>query len=241
PRPGPLPPWPRRSFLARADRRRRRGCAHGPPSRLPAPRWSHHRSCWSPEPRLGGGAGGDVAVTARSDAHPIAPEVVVEGLRVDAKDACDTFLVPAVTLERSKDGVPLPIVERLIGPAVGPRGVRRPSEASRVRELLARLRDRGWEGVNGEHLTVGEHRQPFDDVSQLTDVSRPGIPREAHHRVGRDVQAFPATIGVDPEEVLDQEGDVLRPFAKRGHVDLDDGDAVVEVLPEPSALNLLAE
>ena len=51
-------------------------------------------------------------------------------------------------------------------------------------------------------------------------------------RVGREAQR-PARAAADVrEEVLGDEGDVLRPLAQRRKVDRDDAQAVVEVLPE---------
>src|SRR6185369_12161461 len=92
-----------------------------------------------------------------------------------------------------------------------------------------------------EDVTVGDHREPLDDVAQLPDVSRPSVPRQARHRLGGDLEPLAATVRVHPKEVLDEEGDVLRALAQRGHVNLDDGNAVVEVFPEPASLDLLPE
>ena len=117
----------------------------------------------------------------------------------------------------------------------------RPGGARRLGGLLGRFRDRRGKGVDREHLAVGEHREPLDDVSQLPDVPRPGIPRQAHHGLGGDLEALPAAVRIDPEEVLDEERDVLRPLAQWRHVDLDHGDAVVEVLAEPGSLDLLSQ
>ena len=51
--------------------------------------------------------------------------------------------------------------------------------------------------------------------------------------------AVPRRVGL--EKLLRKEGDVLAPLAQRRHLEADDIEAVVEVLPEPSLADLLLE
>ena len=190
-----------------------------------------------------GGRGGCIAFAPRADGNAVATQLVVERLRVDAEDTRDALLIPAVPLQRPQYVVALHLVEREVRRPIAPGAVSRSAGAgtSGPGRLLGCLCDRRWEVVDGEYLAVGQDREPLDDVSQLPDVARPGILRQAHHGLGGDLESLPPAICVDPEEVLDQEGDVLRSLAQRRHVDLDHSDAVVEVLAKPGSLDLLSE
>ena len=83
-----------------------------------------------------------------------------------------------------------------------------------------------------DRLARAERDRVFQRVLELADVSGPGAGLQHVQRVGRETQR-PARAAADVrEEVLGDEGDVLRPLAQRRKVDRDDAQAVVEVLAE---------
>src|SRR5580765_167877 len=88
--------------------------------------------------------------------------------------------------------------------------------------------------VLGHNLrALGIDHQPLDHVLELTNVPGPRVRAERLHRRRRDFRDW-RTIGRDvaAEEVLDQFGNVLAPIAQRRHHDVDDVEAVIEVVAE---------
>ena len=79
----------------------------------------------------------------------------------------------------------------------------------------------------------------LDDVVELAHVALPG---QRHEQLqGGAVGAFEALLQlavVDADEVLDQRRDVLAPLAQRRDLDVDDVEAVVEVVAELARLDL---
>ena len=82
----------------------------------------------------------------------------------------------------------------------------------------------------------------LDDVAQLADVARPGAPLQRLHRPARHLGDLLAHAGRELlDEGPDQERDVLRALAQRRHDDREDVEAVVEVLAEAPAADVLGE
>ena len=83
-------------------------------------------------------------------------------------------------------------------------------------------------------LPPAEDDGPFDDVSQLADVSGPAvIPQDVDRLVGETRNGPVAAPAEEDHEALGQRDQVLRPLPQRGKRDLDHVEPVVEILPEP--------
>src|SRR5262245_5344305 len=104
-----------------------------------------------PCPAVGSGrrGGGTFGLGATADGHAIAAQLVVERLGVDAQDAGDPLLVPAVALEGPEDVLALDLVEGGVGLGDEGRGA--------VPRALGE--DRGRKRLPGEHLVLRQHRQ----------------------------------------------------------------------------------
>src|SRR5207249_5425783 len=83
------------------------------------------------------------------------------------------------------------------------------------------------------HWAPPEHDPADHDSLDLPHVARPFVTRQHLERARRHAPhvAVALTRGL-PDEVLDEERDVLAPLAERRHVDGHDVQAVVEVLTE---------
>ena len=89
------------------------------------------------------------------------------------------------------------------------------------------------QAVDRDRLAVLDGHDALDDVLELADVARPGIALEQADDVGREpLRLLAHLVAVFLEEVGDEDGDVLDPFAERRHVDGDDVQAVEELLAE---------
>ncbi|CBH24311.1 Transcriptional regulatory protein containing a sigma-54 interaction domain [Salinibacter ruber M8] len=89
------------------------------------------------------------------------------------------------------------------------------------------------------HIALDENEEALDDVVQLADIPPPVVPLQPLDRLFREVLRRKAVaLGHPLGNVSGQRGDVFPAVPERGHIDEDDPDAVVEVLPEPSLLDL---
>ena len=87
-------------------------------------------------------------------------------------------------------------------------------------------------GAVGEHPGVEEH------VLELADVAGPGERAEALEGGAGDAAPIAVVAGgEDAEEVVDEHGQVVEALAERGDADLDDVEAVVEILAEEAGLD----
>src|SRR5204862_6572005 len=79
-------------------------------------------------------------------------------------------------------------------------------------------------------------------VLELAHVPRPVVRRERGERRGGDPRDRAVVLPrEDVAETLDEKRDVLTPGAQGRDLHRDDGEAVVEVLPEAPRLDLLGE
>ena len=95
--------------------------------------------------------------------------------------------VAPVPMERLDEESPLQFLDRRIADLV--------LQLLELLPVLGKLGDRGARGglpyLGGQMprfdaLGVAKDRHPFDDVSQLADVSRPGVALHLAHRLGRE-------------------------------------------------------
>lgn len=84
-----------------------------------------------------------------------------------------------------------------------------------------------------QHPFLAEDAGPFDDMPQLADIPRPRIPHHALQSLIRDqsnffTKLFPKYF----QKVVGDQRDTDDPLAKRGEVDFNDFQAVVQIFPE---------
>src|SRR6266404_1652370 len=98
-----------------------------------------------------------------------------------------------------------------------------------------RLRDgRAAEEVRRRDLRAGREQQRLlDGGAQLAHVAPPLVPDAGAQRLaGERLRVAAEACGGLSQEVVDQEGDVLAPLGERRDGELDDAQAIVEVLAE---------
>src|SRR5436190_2183210 len=96
--------------------------------------------------------------------------------------------------------------------------------------------------LRGHHGAGAQQDRALDHVFELPDVPRPIVRLQLPERLAGDVgHVLPELGGEALQEVVDQQGDVLPAVAQRRHVDRDDVEPVIEVLPEPLLLDQLLE
>src|SRR4029077_4301641 len=98
--------------------------------------------------------------------------------------------------------------------------------------VLARRARRGRRG----RIKVGaaQEDKPLDDVFEFTDIARVLVSLEAIQHLWAELQAVALIeLGVALHEVGGEERDLLAPLAERGHHDVDDVEAVIEIVAKP--------
>src|SRR5207237_927738 len=86
----------------------------------------------------------------------------------------------------------------------------------------------------------GKEQQARDDVAELTHVARPIVRLEELEGPLR--QVFAPFSGAElPEQVVNENGDVLAPLSKRRNPNLADGEPIVEILAERAGLDQRAQ
>src|SRR5581483_1430583 len=169
----------------------------------------------------------------RSEAEllPLAPE----RRRLDAEDA-RRLLERRRPPEDAPDVVRLDLLERpVIVAAVG----RSAGRGTRARE---RRRDAGGERVRLDDVRRPEDHRALDRVSELADVAGPVVREERILGRLRERERRPARLlREEAEEAPGERQDVLPPLAQRRHRDLDDVQAIEEVLAESSGRDVALE
>src|SRR5450759_3548084 len=88
-------------------------------------------------------------------------------------------------------------------------------------------------------VAVAEDDGSLDRVPQLTNVAWPLIPLEQTQRLGRNLDpGFAGRAGEFLQEVEDEQRDVTRTIAQGGERDVDDIQAIEQVLTEAPLLGL---
>ena len=82
-----------------------------------------------------------------------------------------------------------------------------------------------------DHVAAGQHHRAVDEVLELAHVAGVVVLQEEVHRLAGDAAGL-ALVGEAPQEVVDQERDVLAPLAQRRQRDRDDVQAEEEILAE---------
>src|SRR5207245_10798856 len=83
-----------------------------------------------------------------------------------------------------------------------------------------------------------EEGQLVDLVLELADVTGPVVARQDAHHLRVDAQLRGAVLACDlPEEMIDEERNVVAAVAERGRLDADDVEAEVEILAKPLLLD----
>ena len=136
--------------------------------------------------------------------------------------------VSIVLKQGPADRLRLGIVQWVVGGRVGGGGVRG---------------EHVWgEAIELNHVCSAEHHGIFDDVLQLPDISRQRMPHQLLQCLFRHTARLAPTLGVElPDEVLDQQRDVLAALRQRWQFDFDDVKSIEEIFPEPPQGNLLRQ
>src|SRR2546425_13319533 len=139
-------------------------------------------------------------------------------------DALPISHVPPDALEHAQDVLALELLHRLPERRAGVLG-----------EARARVRQRDVERdvLELDDVALREHDRAMHDVLQLAHVPRPVVARQHLERARRHAPHVAVALARGlPDEVLDEERNVLAPLAERRHVDRPDVPAIVEVLTE---------
>jgi len=93
--------------------------------------------------------------------------------------------------------------------------------------------------LNADFAARAQHQGVFDGIAQFTDISRPEVGRKPGHRfgghAGNFLAAFEIVLG---DEMLDDDGDVLRALPERRDRKRKDADPKVEVFAKrPAAIS----
>ena len=181
-----------------------------------------------------------------SSARSVAADVellqpVPERPQVDPQELRGLLLVAAADVEGLLDVGPLHPVQLLVqGDAPGePAEVGQPAPVASGAPPLV-----GGEGqaVRKQDVGAGEGHAPLDEVLQLPDVPGEIVFLEQVDGVGGDLADVLAHLfRVFLEEVLGEQLEVLLPLPQGRHLDLDDVEAVEEVLPEPPGDDLVLQ
>src|ERR1700722_13597434 len=183
-------------------------------------------------PRLPTPARGDGDPSARYMAA-VSPalQLSIERAAVHAECARRGCLVPTERLENLLHVASLHLFD----------GNDRRRRAARVETHARRLElpDALRQIVDTHGVELGEGGGSLDAVLELADVAGPGVTGEALGGGARqpdDALGFAAM-----QEALREQEHVVLPLPQRGDLNLDDVDAVIEVLPEAALLDLGVE
>ncbi len=129
-----------------------------------------------------------------------------------------------------RDGADL-VLESLLGAKAG-------FVYHRGRIPLCGLRQIRRQVGNLDFLVVAKQRAPFDDVFELSDVSRPFVFHEGPHRVRLDAEHFLAEPRVVFfEKMRDEQRNVLLSFPQGRQMNVNNVQSIEEVLSKQSLLN----
>src|SRR5512135_2258766 len=93
--------------------------------------------------------------------------------------------------------------------------------------------------IDADPVRTAKDGGPFDDVAQLPEVPRPRVALHRLHRLFREPgEAAVVDRPVEREQLPRQRIDILRAFAQRRDLDLDDVQAIEKVFTEATLLHL---
>src|SRR5205085_5307040 len=109
--------------------------------------------------------------------------------------------------------------------------IRQRLTARRRRRCAGCRRRREAQVVDPDFMAAGEGQRPLQDVLELAHVAREVVLPEALERGSREARRQRAGLAREPlEDRVGKEADVLAALAQRRHGELDDVDAVEEIL-----------
>ena len=95
------------------------------------------------------------------------------------------------------------------------------------------LRQRQVQVGGVDQATFAQGECTFQDIFQFAHVAGKRVVRERFQRDGAQVRCGDASLRAQPlQDVFGQQWNILRAFAQAGHVQLDDVDAVEQILTE---------
>src|SRR6266853_997842 len=161
-------------------------------------------------------------------------ELAVEVAALDAQALGGAGHVPLVGSQLAQDERALEGLARLLERALA------------LGVLGGRLRVAGTERrgqiLRRDDVVRAHDHEPLHHVAQLAHVARPVVGEEVGERLDRDRLGPLAVLGREHgHEVCDEGRQVLLPLTERRHLDRDDVQAVVEILPEPARRDALGQ
>src|SRR5712691_8777088 len=155
--------------------------------------------------------------------------LVQEGAIADFEGLGGADPAPTRVLQNFADDFPLPGLRGLANDVAQRqrRSIRNSRVLAGAPSLNRRLRVRPMDGA------LAKHDHSLDEILELPDVARIGLPNEIVQRGRREHEGIPAEPSrIDLDEVVDERRDLLDPFTERRHSDLDHVQAVIKVLAE---------
>src|SRR2546426_11423920 len=87
--------------------------------------------------------------------------------------------------------------------------------------------------LSPDHVAGGHDHEAFHHVAELAHVPGPVVGDEVAERLARDgLEPLAVLPAEERDEVVHEQRDVVLALAQGGHLDRDDIETVVEVLPE---------
>src|SRR5215471_11713940 len=189
------------------------------------------------------------APAAAPDINPQALDLLIQRGKRDQETLRGFRLIPAAALEHVHDDAPFDFVDdleerraRMIRRGAGTwlarqwRQKLRELKADTAHDLLAA--NRIGQQIYVDALRRREDHRAFHDVFEFTHVAWPVVIHEQFHGRGREMpERLRVLLTEAVEEMRKQERDVLAAFAERGQAQVNDVQAVKEVLAEAAFLN----
>ncbi|MCZ7626787.1 MAG: hypothetical protein M5R38_14335 [Candidatus Methylomirabilis sp.] len=96
--------------------------------------------------------------------------------------------------------------------------------------------------VDRQPITMTPQDGPLDDMAQFPDIAGPGIVHEGAGGPVVDGEDRLPVLRIERiQEMAGEQQDILAALAQRRQIDGDDGQPIVEVLPESGGLDLGVE
>src|SRR5262245_43726222 len=171
-------------------------------------------------------------LSGRGSREAVLLELAVERPLSDPEHGGALLAIPADEAQRRADRFALEVGE---GPPREPvravRGLDRP-----------RLREGGRQVLEPDRPPRPGRDEGLDDIAQLPHVARPAVALQRHARGGLDRGGPPPMLGGEqPDEVVEEERDVLGAIPQRRELHLHDRESEEQVLAELPPLDLLLE